>query len=226
MSSIEIKPNKLVEKFSDIEHIVNAVSARMDEPGLEGKEVLTTIVPADKMPEAIRRLKNTINFVEDLQEEHYNCVNALHFKWPKENVYSILLKSRALDLVIPTYFHELCHIANYELCEDLLSGPKLLLAEALAVSFRNWAMDEFNQISPLKYQDRLIALLIEKERQYNPENIGQKTDLRRVVYDVLLWRYNMGGSSKEIYHWFKAAISDKGRLERLSNYIEKHFLEK
>jgi len=226
MSSIEIEPDKLVEKFSDMEHIVSAVSARMDEPGLEGKEVLTTIIPADKMPEAIKGLKGRLHFNEDLPEEHYSRVNALHFKWPKENAFSILLKSRALDLVIPTYFHELCHIANYELCEDLLSRPKMLLAEALSVSFRNWAMDEFNQISPLQYQDRLIALLIEKERQYDPENISKKTDLRRAVYDVLLWRYNMGGSSKDIYHWFKAAISDKDRLERLSNYVEKHFLAK
>lgn len=224
MSLIELEPAKIVADYKDIEHIVNSVTERMDEPGLKSLIVATKVLSAKEMIELQMRYEAVMAKSEALPEELYAHTEAINFRICGSKTGLIYIRSNKLSSILPAYFHEIGHIVGKSEAVSKLPGRmSFIIDESLAELFGNWAIEELNQIATPKYESRALSMLIESILQYQPENLCKKTPERRALYDFLNWRYEKGGTSKEIYKWLKEVTCDEKRLEWLCRFAEPRF---
>jgi len=230
MSKLIIEPGKLVTKFEDIEHIVDAVSARMDEPDLDDKRIIKIFKSEEEM---IRLLKasvsSTSEVAESITDDLYCRVDAFYSEDPKiKSMFYFFIKYNTVDEIIPIYFHETGHIANIDFYKEknLPVFSRVVIAEALAESFCFWAQEEFNEISDFKYSSNYIRVIKEVELQNLPENLARKTPERRASLEFLSKLFSRFDNSKEIYHWLKETAYDEKRVAELCKKIEKEYLTK
>lgn len=232
-----IEPGKLVTKFEDIEEIVKAVSERMDEPGLNSKNINKNIkvYPQDRFISVFKVIEKIYLDLEKLTEEQYPVIDAFCFRSHFTGDYHIFIKSNIFSLVFTSYYHELGHIANDEFVNNdslqksgLSVGPLLTIREASADAFMFWALEELNQISDLNHPGGFYTCHKAKESLLSLEDHLKPNDARVAANDLLLWLYasDKNHSSKGVYNWLCDYIRDKERLSILGELVSKHFLNK
>ncbi len=229
MSKLIIEPEKKVRDFKDIEYIINAISERMDEPSLEGKKITTFVLKEEKdITNKCKVFKIVHLNPEKLTRKQNKFINAFYVQ-PALGEYHLFLKSDDMSIILPAYYQELGHIANDEFVQKYgqTKASHLIIYEAAADAFMEWAMGELNQINSIYCEADLSALYKVKEWQSMSENQDEINPVWVAANDMLVWLYGSDiGNSRDIYKWLCKYIRDEEKLNLLCRVVDKKFLKK
>lgn len=199
-----IEPGKIVTDYKDIEHIVDDVLAKMDEPRLDKKSLCPCIVPPDKFIDCYEHISVLYGHAHKVLPEQYSQVKGFYVKSPSGNVF-VFMKHMRLASALMTYFHELGHIATEEFRQRRSSDDEshVVVCEMLAETFCSWAIEVFNSMSPVeKIEDPLNILSKKVMALLEPENKNYGTRTLRAALNTMLDMYmnNRMNSFNGFYH--------------------------
>ena len=112
MAELITEPEKIITNFSGIENIVNAVLAKMDVPELKGLEEINMVFSAEQFFRLCRTYLPISGNKDEIPQGKYDSVAAFYFKLSDEPQFFIIMKANQFSEILPTYFHEIGHVAN------------------------------------------------------------------------------------------------------------------
>ncbi len=213
MAVMNLNENKIIKKFKDISEIVNAVTEKAYDKDLDNKRILSFFLEEDNFNKSLYKLTKS-------EDDLKLCEGFTFQDFKNENLFYIILKQNSLFEILPVYFHELGHVANYNLkltSTDLFVNS--VLNECLAISYAYWAADMTKEVTKLDYIDSSIRLNREIKLQRLAENFNYKPMEYNISFELLHTLNQIFRSMKETYFWLKD--SAKNNKKKLYDLISK-----
>lgn len=153
----------MIKSIEEISDIINEVSEKLDEPDLKNKKVEFAVSNSMQFDRHLKQLGITRDWD-----------NICGTTTPKDRgTYLVTLRESDFHTLFTSYFHELGHVANYELLKLARMRPdkEAMFSDALAFGFEYYAKEKFNE---LKYPIRFIDVMVHHLRkQYLKKTIDK-----------------------------------------------------